>query len=103
MVRQILHGGARIAGHRLTGSLDETGVTILSAGDGLRSYLRWRFRYAGQNRFDERVHQRIERLLATANAEDIECNPIKASSHPLISSGHFGSPIQLVPDRRTNE
>jgi hypothetical protein len=103
MVYEILHGGTRIARHGLTGGSDEPGVAILRTSDGLRSYFGRRFRYAGQNRFDERVHERIERLLATTNTEDVQCHAIKACANPLIGSGRLRSPIQFMPDRRTNE
>jgi hypothetical protein len=62
-----------------------------------------RFRHAGQNRFGESVHQRIQRLLSTAHAEDVPRNAIKACSHPFVGAGQFGSPVQFVADRRPNE
>ncbi len=103
MVHQILHGGARIARHRLTGGFDEPVVTLFRAGDGLRSGFGRRFRHAGQNRFGESVHQRKQRLLAPAHAEDVPRNAIKARSNPLLGAGQFGSPVQFVADRRPNE
>jgi hypothetical protein len=81
MVNQILHGCARIARHRLTSGLDETVITLFRAGDCLLSrFGRW-FRHAGQDCFGEGVHQRKERLLPPADAENIVRNAIKACSN----------------------
>src|SRR5579863_3643939 len=103
MLHQILHGGTGVARHRLTGGLDELVITVSRAGDGLGSRFGRRFRHAGQNRFGESVHQGKKRLLPPSNAEDIVRNAIKARSHPLICAGKFGSPVQFVSDRRSNE
>src|SRR5580698_9156862 len=103
MLNQILHGGAGVARHRLPGGLDELVITVSRAGDGLGSRFGRRFRHAGQNRFGESVYQGKQRLLPPANAEDIVRNAIKARSHPLICAGKFGSPLQFVSDRRSNE
>jgi hypothetical protein len=49
MVHQILHGGSRIAGHRLTGILDEPVVAFSRTGDSLWPGIgRW-LRHARQN------------------------------------------------------
>jgi hypothetical protein len=53
MVHQILHGGTRIARHRLTGGIDEPPVTLFRAGDSLWSGFVLRFRHAGQSRLGE--------------------------------------------------
>jgi hypothetical protein len=103
MVHQILHCGAGIARHRLPCGLDEPVVTVFRSGDGLRSGVWRRLRYASQNCFGESVHQCKQRLLPAANAEDIVRDAIKASSNPLVCAGQFGSPVQLIADRRPNE
>ena len=103
MVHQILHGGTRIARHRLTSSLDQPPVTLFRAGDSLWSGFGLRFRHAGQSRLGESVNQRVKRLLSPTDAEDIARQTIKACSYPFVSAGQLGSPIQFVADRSTDK
>src|SRR5580698_5669434 len=103
MVNQILHGCARIAGHRLPRGFDEPFITLRRARDCLRSrFGRW-FGYAGQDRFGEGVHQRKERLLPPADAENLVRNAIKACSNFFLGADHLGSSFKFAADRRANE
>jgi hypothetical protein len=103
MCHQILQASEGIAGHASTGSLDQEVVPVLGSGDGLRLGVdRW-LRQAGKHGSDKSIQQRVERLLATGNADIVTGHAFKASRNQGFGFTQLGSTVQLVLNCRPDE
>jgi hypothetical protein len=103
MSHQILEGGECVAGHGLTGCLDQPLVPVLGSSDclGLR-VARWLWQ-TRKNRFDKSIQQGMERLLTPDNPQVVTGYVLKSSRDPIFALGQFGPPVEFVLDCRPDE
>jgi hypothetical protein len=103
MSHQILQGGDCVAGHGLTGGLDQTVVPVLSSGDGLGLRVaRWLWQ-TRKNRFDKGIEQGMERLLTPDNPQVVTGYVLKSSRDPIFALSELRPPAQFVLDGRPDE
>jgi hypothetical protein len=103
MCQQILQAGEGIAGHGLTGGLDQPVVPVLGSGDSLGLGVdRW-LRQAGKHGFDKSIEQSVERLLAPDNAGIVTGHAFKPSRNQVLGFGQLRPAIEFVLDCRPDE
>jgi hypothetical protein len=89
MPHQILPGGECVAGHGLTGGLDQQVVPVLGASDSLGPRIVGWLRHARKNGFDKSIQQGVERLLASDNSGIVTGHAFESSCNPSFRLGQF--------------
>src|SRR5215469_8395714 len=103
MANEILHRTECVAGHGLSGRLDQNVVTLLGPCDGLRSeILRW-LGQAGKDGFHKGVEKGKQCLLASLDACDLPEYPIKPGRDSVFGFRQLGPAVELVLNRSADE
>jgi len=103
MANEILDRTECVAGHGLSGCLDQLVISLFCSCDGLWSEIARRLGQARKDDFHKGIGQGEERLLASLDAGNLPEYPIKPSSYSLFGLQQLGPAVEFVLNRSSDE